>query len=74
MSNCHYQENIDDDEATVATTVAEKPIGDGLLITNIATTIAGIFFGLRAMGGVANDALITSTSLVWLMSLPVWKG
>ena len=74
MSNCDYQENIDDDEATVATTVAEKPIGDGLLITTIAATIAGIFFGLRAMGGVVNDALIISTSLVWLMSLPVWKG
>ena len=74
MSNCDYQENIDDDEATAATTVAEKPTGDGLLITTIAATIAGIFFSLRAIGVVPNDALVTSTSLVWLMSLPVWKG
>ena len=57
MSNCDCQENIDNDEATVATTVAEKSIGDRLLITTVAAT----FFGLRAIIVVQNDALITST-------------
>ena len=57
MSNCDCQENIDNDEATIATTVAEKSIGDRLLITTVATT----FFGLRAISVVQNDALITST-------------
>ena len=38
MSNCDCPENI------------KKPIGDGLLITTIAATVAGIFFGLRRVG------------------------
>ena len=57
MSNCDCQENIDNDEATVATTVAEKSIGDRLLITTVAATC----FGLRTISVVQNDALITST-------------
>ena len=64
MSNCDCQEN--EDETTVAT---EKPIGDGLLITTVATATVGIFCSLRAI--VQNDALLASTSLVWLMSLPI---
>ena len=42
MSNCDCQENIDDDEATVTAVVAEKPVGDGLLITIVAATTVGI--------------------------------
>ena len=67
MSNCHCQENIDDD---VATTVTEKPIGDGLLITAVAAMTVGVFFGIKAMSTAQNDALLTSTSFVWLMSFP----
>ena len=66
MSSCDYQcdcqESIDDDEATVAATVTEKLIGDGLLMTAVATTAAGIFFGLSGMGMVQNNALIISTT------------
>ena len=50
---------------------AEKPIGDGPLIAFTAATTIGIFFALRAMGVGQHDALVTSTSLVWLFSLPV---
>ena len=73
MSNCDChcdcQKNIDDESA-----VAEKLIRDGLLITTVAATTVGIFFSLRAMSVVQNYALITSTSLELLMSLPVLKG
>ena len=76
MSNCDCQENIKkpiEDGPTVAAKTAEKPIGDGLIITTVAATTVGIFFGLRAIDAVQHDALITPTLLVWLMSLPVWK-
>ena len=45
MSNCDCQENIK--KPTVAT---EKPIGDGLFITAVATATVGIFLSLRAIG------------------------
>ena len=61
MSHCDCQENIDDDETTVAATVAKKPIGDGLPITTIAAMTVGIFFDLRAIGVAQHDALLTST-------------
>ena len=60
MNNCDCQENIDDDENTVAATVAEKPIGDGLPITTITAMTVGIFFCLRAIGAAQHDALLTS--------------
>ena len=52
MSNCQKDNKkpIDDDGSTVATTVDEKPIGNVLLITTVAATAAGIFFGLRTIG------------------------
>ena len=62
-----------EDGPTVAFTVAEKPIGDELIITTIAATVVGIFFDLRAIGAAEHNALLTSTPLVWLFSLPVWK-
>ena len=69
MSNYDCQENTEDK----STTAAKNPIGDVLLsITTIATANVGIFFSLRAMGVGQHDALLTSTSLVWLLSLPVW--
>ena len=53
MSNCDChrdcQENLNYNEATVAATAAKKPVGDGLLITMLATAV-GIFFSLRAIG------------------------
>ena len=78
MSNCDCycdcQESINDNEATVAATVTEKPIGDdGLLITTMASTTVGIFFGLKTMGAAQHDALLTSTSFVRLMSFPCRK-
>ena len=72
MSNRDFQENIDD-ETTVSDKVAEKPIGDGLFITIIAATTVGMFSGLRAIGVGQHDALLISTSLVWLFSLPLWE-
>ena len=52
MSNCpkDNKKPIDGDGSTVATTVDEKPIGNVLLITTVAATAAGIFFGLRTIG------------------------
>ena len=76
MSDCDCQESIKkpiEDGPTVAAAVTEKSIGDGVLITTVAATAIRIFFGLREIGAVQHDALLTSTSLVWLMSLPVWK-
>ena len=52
---------------------AEKPIGDRPFIAFTAATTVGIFFILMAMGVGQHDALVTSTSLVWLFSLPVWE-
>ena len=71
--HCDCQENINDDETTITTTVTEKPIGDGLLITTMAAMTVRIFFGLKAMGAAQHDALLTSTSFVWLMSFPYQK-
>ena len=77
MSNRDCQENIKEPMEygpAMAFTAAGKPIGDVLLsITTIATANAGIFFSLRAMGVGQYDALLTSTSLVWLLTRPVWK-
>ena len=72
MSNCDCQKNIDDDEATVATTADKEPIkfGDGLLITTVTSTAAVLFFGLMELGLGQQGALLTSTSLVSLMFLP----
>ena len=53
--------------------VAEKPIGDGLLITTIAAMTVRIFFGLRATGAAQHDALLTSPLFVWLMSFLYWQ-
>ena len=64
MSNCQ-EKPINDETATAA----ENPIDDVLLsMTTISTTTVRIFFSLRHMGVGQHDALITSTSLVWLMS------
>ena len=46
MGGCDCQKNIKkpiDDGSTVDATAAEKPIGYGLLITNVASTNVGIF-------------------------------
>ena len=47
----------------------KKSIGDGLLMATVATTTAVIFFGLRVVGMRQDKALLTSTSLVYLLSL-----
>ena len=76
MSSFDCQENIKkpvEDGHTISGTVAEKLIGDGLIITTIAAKAIGIFFGVRAMGAGQHNPLLTFTSLVWLFSLPVWK-
>ena len=54
---------------TVASTVVKKP--DGLLMTSMAATAIGIFLGLRAVGVGQQSALLTSTYLAYLMSLPI---
>ena len=56
-------------ESIMANMTAEE--FDGLIITTVAAMTVGMFFGLRAMGLGQHDALITSTPLVWLISLPV---
>ena len=48
MSDC--QENIKKPIEDGPAEAAEKPIGDGLFITTIATMIVGKFFSIRAMG------------------------
>ena len=68
-TNCDCQKSIEDGP----TVASEKPIGDGLFMTTVATATVGIFFSLRAMGLVQHNALLASTSLVWLISLLVWK-
>ena len=66
-----YQENMKKPVEDAET--AEKPIGDRPFIAFTAATTVGIFFALRTMGVGQYDALLASTSLVWLMSLPVWE-
>ena len=73
MSNMENIKKPIEDGPTVAATVAEKSIGDGLLITTVTTTAVGRFFGLRTIGAAQHVALVTSLSLVWLISLPVRK-
>ena len=51
---------------------SKKPVGDGLLINTVTTTVAGILFALRVVSVGQRGALLASTSLVYLMSLPVW--
>ena len=70
MSNC--QENIDDDEATIAAMANKEPIalGDGLLITTVISTAAVIFFGLRELGVGQLGTLLISMSSVSIMFLP----
>ena len=73
MGDCDYQKNIKkpiDDGSTVDATAAKKPTGDGLLITTVASTTVGIFYALKAAGLRQDNALLTSTSLAWFMSLP----
>ena len=67
MSDCDCQKNIKKSESTVDD--VEKPIGDGLLITTVASTTVRIFYTLRAAGVRQHNALITSKSLACFMSL-----
>ena len=71
MSNCQdcQQKKPIDDGSTVGATAAIKPIGDGLLMTVVASMAAGIFYALRITGVGQHNALLTYTSLAWLMSL-----
>ena len=71
MSNCQdiQQKKPIDDGSTVGTTASMKPTGNGLLMTVVASTAAGIFYALRITGVGQHNALLTSTSLAWLMSL-----
>ena len=76
MGDYGCQENIkkpNDDGSTAEATAAKKPTEDGLLIFTVASTTVGIFYALRAVGVGQYNALLTSTSLAWFMSLPVWK-
>ena len=50
---------------------AEKPFGDGMIISTVAATTAVIFFGLRLVGVRQGNVLLTSTFLAWFMSFPV---
>ena len=75
MSNCDCEENIKKpirNGPTIAATVVEKPIGDGLLIISIAGITAVILFGLRVVSVGQQGALLMPTSLVhWLYLLAV---
>ena len=75
--NCDCQKNIKkliDDASTMDAKSVKKPIGDGLLITTVASTTVEIFYALRAAGVGQHKALFTSTSLAWFSSLPVSKS
>ena len=66
MGDCYCQKNIQkpiDDGSTIDATAAKKAIGDGLLITTVASTTVGIFYALRAAGVGQHNALLTSSSL-----------
>ena len=66
MSDCDRQKNNKeptDDGSTVRATTAKKHIGDGLIITTVATTTAVIFFALSLVGMRQGNVLLTSTSL-----------
>ena len=72
MGDCDYQKNIKkpiDDGSTVDATAAKKPTEDGLLITTVVSMTVGIFYALKAAGLRQDNALLTSTSLAWFMSL-----
>ena len=72
MNSFDCQKNIKEPieyRPIIADTAAECP--DGLLITTVAVMTAGTFFGLKGMGFGQHDALLMSTSLLWLMSLPI---
>ena len=75
MRNCQdcQQKNIRDEESTVDTPAAKKPIKDGMLMTAVASTTAGILYALRKASVRQHNTLLASTSLSWLISLPVWK-
>ena len=66
MSDCDRQKNNKetiDDGSTVRATTAKKLIGDGLIITTVATTTAVIFFGLSLVDMRQGNVLLTSTPL-----------
>ena len=71
MSDCDCQKNIKKTELTIDD--VKKPIGDGFFITTVASTTVGISYTLRAAGLGQHNALLTSTSLAYFMSLPIWK-
>ena len=76
MGDCDCQKNIQkpiDDGSTIDATAAKKPIGDGLLITTVASTTVGIFYAVRPAGVGQLNALLTYLLLAWFMSLAVWK-
>ena len=66
MSDCDCLKNIKKSEPTVDD--VRKSIGDGMLIATVATMTAIMFFGLRVVGVRQDNALSTSTSLVYLLS------
>ena len=78
MSDCDDQKNkrTTDDGSTVTATTAVmsfNPIGDVLIITTVTATTAVIFLSLRLAGKGQGNVSLTSTSVSWLMSLPIWK-
>ena len=78
MSDCDDQKNkrITDDGSTVTATtgvMSFNPIGDVLIITTVTATTAVIFLSLRLAGKGQGNVSLTSTSVSWLMSLPIWK-
>ena len=77
MSNCDCQKNIkktieDGLITSVDTMGAKKRVGDGLFINTVTVTVARILLALRVVSVRQRGALLASTSLVYLMSFPVW--
>ena len=64
---------IDVKTVRIKTMMTSKKLTDGLVITVVASAVAGIFHTLRMAGVGRHNALLTSTSVNWLMSLPIWK-
>ena len=71
MSSCDCQENIEDPMKDASNFDREKNIGNGLIITTIAATTAGMSFALRAVNVEQPKALLASTALACLLSLPM---
>ena len=70
MSNCDCQKNIEDPIKDASNFDCRKKPADGMMITTVTTTTAGIFFMLRGVGIEQERAILVSMAVAYLQSLP----